>query len=130
MVHGDNKGLVLPPRVAPLQVIILPIAMKNVEYSDLLGYCEDLKAVLKRAGVRADVDSRQNYTPGWKFNHWELKGVPVRIEVGPRDIANKQCRLVRRDNGMTGLFNTHILYICVYILYSIYSIYTCVTIAY
>eukprot|EP01039_Chlorochromonas_danica_P005013 gene5013-5505_t len=99
MVHGDNKGLVLPPRVAPLQVIILPIAMKTVDFSDLLNYCDAIRAELKKQGVRVDVDARQNYTPGWKFNHWELKGVPLRIEVGPRDFASQQCRLVRRDNG-------------------------------
>ena len=89
----------LPPKVAPTQVIICPITMKNVDYAELLTYAEDLMRALKKLGVRADVDSRQNYTPGWKFNHWEQKGVPIRIEVGPRDLANKQCRLVRRDNG-------------------------------
>lgn len=99
MVHGDDKGLVLPPRVAPVQVIICPIAMKTVSYADLVKYCDEIRATLKAAGVRADVDARENYTPGWKFNHWELKGVPIRIEVGPRDFTNKQCRLVRRDNG-------------------------------
>ena len=101
MVHGDDKGLVLPPRVAPLQVIICPIAAKNFEYSDLMEYAENIKAVLKQAGVRTDVDGRQNYTPGWKFNHWEQKGVPIRIEVGPRDHAAKQVRIVRRDDGRT-----------------------------
>jgi prolyl-tRNA synthetase len=99
MVHGDNKGLVLPPRVAPLQVIILPIAMKNTDYKDLLDYAEEIEAVLKPLGVRVQVDSRQNYTPGWKFNHWEQKGVPIRMEVGPRDLSSRQARLVRRDEG-------------------------------
>lgn len=99
MVHGDDKGLVLPPRVAPLQVIICPIAMKNVEYGDLLEYAESIKKVLKLAGLRVDVDARQNYTPGWKFNHWEQKGVPIRMEVGPRDLSAKQVRVVRRDDG-------------------------------
>jgi prolyl-tRNA synthetase len=99
MVHGDNKGLVLPPRIAPLQAIICPIAAKDVDYKDLVRYADDIKHELKKLGVRVDIDSRQNYTPGWKFNHWEQKGVPIRIEVGPRDLANKQCRLVRRDNG-------------------------------
>lgn len=99
MVHGDNKGLVLPPRVAPLQVIICPIAMKTVDFSELIKYADDIKYLLKKLGVRVNVDDRQNYTPGWKFNHWEQKGVPIRIEVGPRDFTSKQCRLVRRDNG-------------------------------
>lgn len=99
MVHGDNKGLVLPPRVAPIQVIICPIAMKNVDYTGLLAFSEEIKSQLKALKIRVDIDSRQNYTPGWKFNHWEQKGVPIRIEVGPRDVANQQCRLVRRDTG-------------------------------
>jgi prolyl-tRNA synthetase len=99
MVHGDDKGLVLPPRVAPIQVIICPIAMKTVSFEDLAKYSHEIRSTLKALKIRADVDVRENYTPGWKFNHWELKGVPIRIEVGPRDFANKQCRLVRRDNG-------------------------------
>jgi prolyl-tRNA synthetase len=77
-------------QLAPIQVIICPISMKNVDYGDLLKYCEDIKYTLKKRGVRIDLDSRQNYTPGWKFNHWEQKGVPIRIEVGPRDLTNKQ----------------------------------------
>lgn len=99
MVHGDDKGLVLPPRVAPIQVIICPIVMKTADAGELKKYADDLKARLKVLKIRADVDARQNYTPGWKFNHWEQKGVPVRIEVGPRDMQARQCRLVRRDSG-------------------------------
>lgn len=99
MVHGDDKGLVLPPRVAPVQVIICPIAMKSVDFADLLAYADAIRGACKALGLRADVDARQNYTPGWKFNHWEQKGVPLRIEVGPRDLAAQQCRLVRRDTG-------------------------------
>eukprot|EP01041_Mallomonas_annulata_P010901 gene10901-22754_t len=99
MVHGDDKGLVLPPRVAPIQVIICPIFMKNTEVSSLVKYADDIRAVLKPLGIRVDTDIRQNYTPGWKFNHWEQKGVPIRIEVGPRDMSSNQCRLVRRDTG-------------------------------
>jgi len=99
MVHGDDKGLVLPPRIAPIQVIICPIAHKSVDYRDLVAYCNELHRVLKNANVRVDVDDRTNYTPGWKFNHWEQKGVPIRAEVGPRDLSSRQVRLVRRDNG-------------------------------
>lgn len=99
MVHGDDKGLVLPPRIAPIQAIICPISSKAVDYSVLVNYAEDIKHALVKAGVRADVDSRQNYTPGWKFNHWEQKGVPIRIEVGARDMEGKMYRLVRRDTG-------------------------------
>ena len=99
MVHGDDKGLVLPPRVAPTQAIICPISSKAVDYAALVQFAEDIKRALVKAGVRADIDSRQNYTPGWKFNHWEQKGVPLRIEVGARDFEAKQYRLVRRDTG-------------------------------
>lgn len=95
MVHGDDKGLVLPPRMAPVQVIIVPIFFKDkkpvCEAAEKL--CEELKA----AGVRCETDCRDNYNPGWKFNHWELKGVPLRLEVGPRDLENKTVELARRD---------------------------------
>lgn len=98
MVHGDDKGLVLPPRVAPVQVIICPILKKDCADS-LLAYSRDVETVLKAAGVRVEVDGRMNYTPGWKFNHWEQKGVPIRLEIGMRDVESQQCRLVRRDTG-------------------------------
>jgi prolyl-tRNA synthetase len=98
MVHGDDKGLVLPPRVAPVQVIICPILKKDVADS-LLEYSRTVEALLKAAGVRVELDARMNYTPGWKFNHWEQKGVPVRLEIGLRDVESQQCRLVRRDTG-------------------------------
>lgn len=99
MVHGDDKGLVLPPRAAPTQVVILPITTKKVDNKELIAYCEELARSLTAKNIRVEVDSRQNYTPGWKFNHWELKGVPIRLEVGPRDFENKQCRVVCRHDG-------------------------------
>eukprot|EP00600_Ochromonadales_sp_CCMP1393_P006253 CAMPEP_0174960260 /NCGR_PEP_ID=MMETSP0004_2-20121128/3612_1 /TAXON_ID=420556 /ORGANISM="Ochromonas sp., Strain CCMP1393" /LENGTH=703 /DNA_ID=CAMNT_0016208627 /DNA_START=14 /DNA_END=2122 /DNA_ORIENTATION=- len=99
MVHGDNKGLVLPPRVAPVQAVICPISMKSLDWKDLVRYADDIKRALFKVGIRVNLDDRQNYTPGWKFNHWEQKGVPIRVEVGPRDFANNQARLVRRDTG-------------------------------
>lgn len=99
MVHGDDKGLVLPPKVAPVQVIIVPVPMKNVDFNELVKYCDEIRLTLKKLGVRIDVDARQNYNPGWKFNHWEQKGVPIRIEIGPRDFTSRQCRVVRRDTG-------------------------------
>jgi prolyl-tRNA synthetase len=101
MVHGDNKGLVLPPRVAPVQVVLVPIYIKDTpgDMASLLAYTTEIKKTLKAAGVRVTLDDRQNITPGWKFNHWEQKGVPLRLEVGPRDMASGQCRVVRRDNG-------------------------------
>jgi prolyl-tRNA synthetase len=101
MVHGDNAGLVLPPRVAPVQAVIITITMKDTDVSAMSRYADDLKHEVLGVdkSVRFYIDDRGNYTPGWKFNHWEQKGVPIRIEVGPRDLANKQCRLVRRDTG-------------------------------
>ena len=100
MVHGDDKGLVLPPKVAPVQVIVVPIQVKDpTQYAEVMKYAEGIKYTLKGINVRADVDSRVNYSPGWKYNHWEQKGVPIRIEVGPRDLSQKQCRIVRRYDG-------------------------------
>lgn len=103
MVHADNKGLVLPPNVASIQVIIVPCGLtvntKPEEKDDLLTSCKSLEATLKTVQVRAEVDYRDNYSPGWKFNHWELKGVPIRIEIGPKDLKAKQLVAVRRDTG-------------------------------
>jgi len=97
MVHGDDKGLVLPPRVAPVQVVIVPIFFKETE--ELNKKAEQLKEQLKTLGVRVEVDSRQNYTPGWKYNYWEMKGVPLRIELGPKDMKAEQVVVVRRDDS-------------------------------
>jgi len=93
MAHGDERGLKLPPRVAPIQVKIIPIAMHK---AGVLEKAEELKEVLKKE-FRVEVDSREQVTPGFKFNECELKGIPVRIEMGPRDIENGACILVRRD---------------------------------
>ena len=98
MVHGDDKGLVLPPRVAPIQAIVIPIPFKGKEEM-VLGKATHVESILKEAGIRVDADLRSIYTPGWKYNHWELKGVPLRFELGPRDIENEQVRVVRRDTG-------------------------------
>ena len=101
MVHGDDKGLVLPPRVAPLQAVLMPIFKKssNIDYDVYVNYCEDVKKSLEEVGVRTDIDSRRNYTPGWKFNHWEQKGVCLRLEVGQNDMDKKTVCCVRRDTG-------------------------------
>lgn len=103
MVHGDNQGLVLPPRVASIQAVIIPcgltVSLAEGERTKLLNKCKELEEKLQNAGIRAKVDYRDNYSPGWKFNHWELKGVPLRIEVGPRDVKADQAVVVRRDNG-------------------------------
>ncbi len=94
MVHGDDRGLVLPPRVAPVQVVILPIAMHK---EGVLEKARALAAELEEAGLRVELDERDQ-TAGWKFNEWEMKGVPVRLELGPRDIEAGQATLVRRDS--------------------------------
>lgn len=99
MVHGDDQGLVLPPRIAPLQVVIVPIITKKMTKEDAQPYCEAILKDLHDQGIRAKYDDRDMYNPGWKYNHWEQKGVPLRIEVGPRDVEQKQVRLVTRFNG-------------------------------
>ncbi|CAG9319709.1 unnamed protein product [Blepharisma stoltei] len=98
MVHSDNKGLVLPPRVAPTQAVIVPIFEKN-KVEEVLNKSREIYDEIKRTGVRVELDDRQNYNPGWKYNHWELKGVPIRVEIGMKDIAKSQVRIVRRDTG-------------------------------
>ncbi|ETE66668.1 Bifunctional aminoacyl-tRNA synthetase [Ophiophagus hannah] len=103
MIHGDNMGLVLPPRVACFQVVIIPCGITNSlleeEKEALLTKCNEYCKRLRKANIRVRTDLRENYSPGWKFNHWELKGVPVRLEVGPRDMKNHQFVAVRRDTG-------------------------------
>ena len=94
MAHGDNRGLKLPPRVAPIQAVIVPIAMHKEGVKEK---AEELYQKLNE-NFRIEVDTRENYTPGYKFNDWEMRGVPVRIEIGPRDIENGECVFVRRDN--------------------------------
>ena len=93
MAHGDARGLVLPPKVAPEQVVIVPIAAKK---GGVIEACEQIKAELEALGVRVIFDNSDN-SPGWKFNEWEMKGVPVRIEVGPRDLEAGKVILFRRD---------------------------------
>ena len=93
MAHGDKRGLVLPPAVAPVQVVIVPIAAKK---GGVMQACADIKSKLETAGMRVELDDSDN-SPGWKFNEWEMRGVPVRIEVGPRDLENGKVVLFRRD---------------------------------
>lgn len=94
MAHGDDRGLAIPPRVAPVQVVIVPVAMHK---EGVLEKAEELFQTLKAAGLRVELDDRENQSPGWKFNEWEMKGVPCRIEIGPRDIEKGAVVLVRRD---------------------------------
>jgi prolyl-tRNA synthetase len=98
MVHGDERGLKLPPKVAPVQVVIVPILGRKGG-SDVLDRAYALAAELRAAGIRVTVDDRDDRSPGFKFNHWELKGAPVRIELGPRDLAADQAVMVPRDTG-------------------------------
>ena len=93
MAHGDNRGLKLPPKVAPIQAVIVPIAMQKQEVKEKV---EKLSKLLGEK-YRIECDTRESYTPGYKFNEWEMKGVPVRIEIGPRDIEKGECIFVRRD---------------------------------
>jgi prolyl-tRNA synthetase len=97
MVHGDDKGLVLPPKVAPVQVVIVPIPYKGVETKVIMTKAKEILDRLQKRDIAVVLDDREEYTPGWKFNQWELKGVPIRIEIGPRDIKQKQVTLARRD---------------------------------
>ncbi|KMZ75640.1 Proline--tRNA ligase [Zostera marina] len=99
MVHGDDKGLVLPPRVAAVQIIVIPVPYKDANTEAIYDACTSTVNTLTEAGFRVKSDLRDNYSPGWKYSHWEMKGVPLRIEIGPKDLANKQVRVVRRDNG-------------------------------
>jgi prolyl-tRNA synthetase len=97
MVHGDDRGLVLPPREALYQVVIVPIPYKHVEGDVILEKARRVLGELQKKGISVILDDREEYTPGWKFNHWELKGVPIRIEIGPRDVKKKQVIAARRD---------------------------------
>lgn len=98
MVHGDDRGLVLPPKVAPTQVIMIPIGPPKTREA-VIGRTDELFKDLKSAGVRVKVDDRADVTPGWKFNEYEMRGVPVRLELGPRDMENGVCVLVSRVTG-------------------------------
>ena len=96
LTHGDDKGLRLPPRIAPIQLVIIPIAKNEEEEKDLKDYLEPITAALKKSKIRVYEDWTNN-SPGFKFNEWEMKGVPLRMEVGPRDIKEQKVVLARRD---------------------------------
>jgi prolyl-tRNA synthetase len=97
MTHGDDQGLKLPPHVAPIQAVVVPIWRKEAERAAVREFLDKLRDALKER-VRLWVDDREQYTPGWKYNEHELRGVPVRLEVGPRDVAQRSVMSVRRDN--------------------------------
>jgi prolyl-tRNA synthetase len=97
MTHGDDQGLILPPRLAPIQVVIIPIFRSDAEKSLVLETVERVSRELKNAGIRFKVDDREGETPGFKYNDWEMRGIPLRIEIGPKDVEKKSVALARRD---------------------------------
>src|SRR6201997_1205701 len=97
MVHGDDQGLVLPPKLAPYQVVIVPIFKNDQEKTVVLEAAHKVKNELVAAGMRVTLDAREGPSPGWKFNDWEMRGVPVRVELGPKDVARQAAVLARRD---------------------------------
>ena len=98
-VHGDDQGLVIPPEIAPVQLVIVPITFKD-DTERVLEASEKLYQELVASGFDVEIDTRDQYTPGWKFSEWEMRGVPIRIEFGPRDLENNMVVLVRRDTGV------------------------------
>ena len=98
MTHGDDKGLILPPKIAPIQVVIIPIYYTNDDKDSVIQKAHQIKDDLSKINLRVHLDDREQLTPGFKFNDWEMKGIPIRIEIGPKDIAKKQVVLVRRHN--------------------------------
>ena len=99
MVHGDDKGLRLPPNIAPIQVVVIPVINKEYDPDKFKLYIKTLISDMDNNNIRYYVDDREQYTAGYKFNEWEMKGVPIRLEIGPRDINNNQAVMARRDIG-------------------------------
>jgi prolyl-tRNA synthetase len=97
MVHGDDQGLILPPKLAPIQAVIVPIWKNDAERAATLGAAAAVRAALLAAGIRTKTDEREGASPGFKFNDWEMRGVPLRIEIGPKDVSNNAVVLARRD---------------------------------
>lgn len=97
MAHGDDQGLMLPPQLAPIQVVIVPIWRKDTERTAVLALAEQVAATLKGAGIRVKLDAREEVSAGYKFNDWEMRGVPLRIEIGPRDVEQNAVVFARRD---------------------------------
>ncbi|PIN87017.1 proline--tRNA ligase [Candidatus Woesearchaeota archaeon CG10_big_fil_rev_8_21_14_0_10_44_13] len=104
-MHSDNKGLVLPPRVASTQAVIVPITFADSK-EKVLSKAREVKKCLESEGISVVLDDRDELTPGWKFNEWEMKGIPLRIEVGPKDVEKDQAVIVRRDNGKKDFVKT------------------------
>jgi len=98
MIHGDDQGLVLPPKIAPTQVVIVPIYKNDEGKEKVLPKVEEIRKILELEEIRVHVDDRSELSPGYKFNDWELKGVPIRIEIGPKDIENQSVVIAKRYN--------------------------------
>jgi prolyl-tRNA synthetase len=97
MVHGDDQGLILPPRLAPYQLVIVPIFKTDEEKTTVIENARKLQRELSDAGIRVKMDERDGMSPGFKFNDWEMRGVPLRLEIGPKDVAKGSVVLARRD---------------------------------
>jgi prolyl-tRNA synthetase len=97
MVHGDDQGLIMPPKMAPIQAVIVPIYKTDEEKTGVLDAARKLNAELVKANIRVKLDEREGQSAGWKFNDWEMRGVPVRVELGPKDVAKQAAVLARRD---------------------------------
>ncbi len=115
MIHGDNKGLVLPPKVSPTQVVIIPIYKKNHDSSVVEDYCNAILMCLKYNNIRAKFDNRGTHNPGFMFSEWEMKGVPFQFRIGPKEVKQESICMVRRDGTRSEiilsdipLFNTYI----------------------
>jgi len=98
MIHGDDQGLILPPKIAPMQVVIVPIYKNDEGKEKVLPKVEEIRKILESKEIRVHVDDRSELSPGYKFNDWELKGVPIRIEIGPKDIENQSVVIAKRYN--------------------------------
>ena len=98
MVHGDDKGLRLPPNIAPIQIVFVPIYKTDEDYQKIKDYLSSILTYCENNHIRYKLDNREKLSPGYKFNEWEMKGVPIRVEVGPRDLADGNITIVRRDN--------------------------------
>jgi prolyl-tRNA synthetase len=98
MVHGDDQGLILPPRLAPIQVVIVPIFKADEEKASVFENAQKLRKQMTDAGIRVKMDEREGLSPGFKFNDWEMRGVPLRLELGPKDVAKASVVLARRDH--------------------------------
>ncbi len=103
MAHADDQGLVLPPKLAPIQVVIIPIYRSEEQYDEICAVGKEIASKLKSRGISAKLDDRDTERPGWKFSEYELKGVPIRLAIGPRDLENKKVELARRDTGVKEL---------------------------